>query len=151
MRDNTFDPEKLARGRGNIAEFQAAHAARPGYRGSIVVDVGAGRQIALTLWHSEQEAEAARIALGPVIQHALVPLMAKSSTLVGVLRPRPHARTVDTLQPRNAAHAGRLIGHDRRNSRKPSGEIIQRRRRGANGARHGATEASRAWVCILVN
>ena len=84
VRDNTFDPEKLAQGGGNVAEFQNAHATRPGYRGSVVVDVGAGRQITLTLWRSQEEAEAARVALGPVIQRALVPLMAKPSTLVGL-------------------------------------------------------------------
>jgi hypothetical protein len=84
VRDNTFDLEKLEQGSGNVAEFQNAHAARPGYRGSIVVDVGAGRQITLTLWNSREEAEAARVALGPVIQRALVPLMAKPSTLVGL-------------------------------------------------------------------
>ena len=84
VRDNTFDPEKLARGSGNIAEFQSAHAAQPGYRGSIVVDAGSGRQLALTLWNSQDEAEDARVALGPVIQRALVPLMAKPSTLGGL-------------------------------------------------------------------
>jgi hypothetical protein len=36
------------------------------------------------LWSSQEEAEAARGALGPLIQRALVPLMAKSSTLVGL-------------------------------------------------------------------
>ena len=29
VRDNTFDPEKLAQGGGNVAEFQNAHATRP--------------------------------------------------------------------------------------------------------------------------
>jgi hypothetical protein len=84
VRDNTFDLEKLARGSGNVADFQESHAAQPGYRGSIVVDAGAGRQITLTLWDSREEAEAARVALGPVIQSTLVPLMAKPSTLVAV-------------------------------------------------------------------
>ena len=77
VRDNTFDVEKFSQGGGNIAGFQSAHAARPGYCGSIVVDAGSGRQLTLTLWRSEEEAEAARVALGPVIQRALVPLMAK--------------------------------------------------------------------------
>jgi hypothetical protein len=54
----------------------------PANRGSVVVDVGTGWQITLTLWRSQEEAEAARVALGPVIQRALVPLMAKPSTLV---------------------------------------------------------------------
>src|SRR5262245_41451372 len=84
VRDDTFDPEKLARGSGHIAEFRSAHAARPGYRGSIVVDAGSGRQLTLTLWNSQAEAEASRVALGPVIRRALEPLMAKPSTLVGL-------------------------------------------------------------------
>jgi hypothetical protein len=36
------------------------------------------------LWNSREDAEAARIALGPVIQRTLAPLMARPSTLVGV-------------------------------------------------------------------
>ena len=84
VRDNSFDPEKLAQGGSNIADFRSAHAAQQGYRGSIIVDAGSGRQITLTLWSSQAEAEAARVALGPVIQRSLVPLMAKPSTLVGL-------------------------------------------------------------------
>jgi hypothetical protein len=84
VRGNTLGSAKLAQGDGNVAEFHSAHAAQAGYRGSIIVDAGAGRQITLTLWRSEEEAEAARIALGPVIQRVLVPLMAKPSTLVAV-------------------------------------------------------------------
>jgi hypothetical protein len=84
VRDNTLDSEKLVRDGGNIAEFHAAHAAQAGYLGSVIVDAGSGRQITLTLWRSAEEAEAARIALGPVIQRVLVPLMAAPSALVGV-------------------------------------------------------------------
>lgn len=84
VRDNTLDVEKFTQGSHKIAEFHAAHSARAGYVGSIIVDAGSGRQITLTLWHSAEEAEAARIALGPVIQRVLVPLMATPSTLVGV-------------------------------------------------------------------
>jgi hypothetical protein len=84
VRDNTFDSTKLEAGGTKLAEFQAAHAAQNGYQGSIVVDIGSGRQITLTLWRSEAEAEAARVALGPVIGRTVVPLLAKSSVLVGV-------------------------------------------------------------------
>lgn len=83
VRDNTFESETLRTGGDNIAEFQAAHAARVGYRGSIEVDAGDGRRITLTLWNSREDAEAARVALGPVIQHTLTPLMAKPSALIG--------------------------------------------------------------------
>ncbi|HEY7894361.1 MAG TPA: hypothetical protein VIC24_05635 [Gemmatimonadaceae bacterium] len=84
VRDNTFDRAKLAAESAKIAEFQAAHARQPGYRGSVVVDIGSGRQISVTLWQSQADGEAARIALGPVIGRALVPLLATSSILVGV-------------------------------------------------------------------
>jgi hypothetical protein len=83
-RDNTFDPEKLAEGSGKITEFQSAHAVRPGYCGNVVVDDRSSRQIILTLWRSEEEAEASRSSLGPVTQNTLVPRMAKPSALVGV-------------------------------------------------------------------
>ncbi len=83
IRDNSFDSTKLEPGGAKDAEFQSAHAAQPGYQGSIVVDVGSGRQITLTLWRSQAEAEAARVALGPVIGRAVVPLLAKPLVLVG--------------------------------------------------------------------
>ena len=53
VRDNTLDSEKLGQGGGNVAEFHSAHASQAGYRGSIIVDAGSGRQITLTLWRSE--------------------------------------------------------------------------------------------------
>jgi|GEM_PF-1291314 len=82
VRDNTFDLQKLADGAPQVADFQAAHAEQPGYVGSVVVDAGAGRQVSLTLWRSEDEADAARRALGPVIGRSLQPMMAMPSQLV---------------------------------------------------------------------
>jgi hypothetical protein len=84
VRDNTFDPAKRADGLDAIQAFRAAHAAQPGYRGSIVVDAEAGRELSITLWASRADAEAARVALGPVIGRTLAPLMAIPSTLVGL-------------------------------------------------------------------
>lgn len=83
-RDNTFDPAKLAQNGGNISEFQTAHAAQDGYQGSVTADFGSGRHLTISLWRSKDDADAARIALGPTIGEALEPLMAAPSTVVGV-------------------------------------------------------------------
>jgi hypothetical protein len=82
IRDNTFDVLKLAAGAVQIADFQAAHAGQPGYVGGAVVDAGSGRQVSITLWRSEEEADAARQTLGPVIGRTLQPMMATPSKLV---------------------------------------------------------------------
>ena len=92
LRLNTFDPSKLAAGADRVAEFDRLHAARPGFLGSAVVDLGAGRRFTLNLWESEEAAEAGRRVLGPVVERLLVPLMAKPSVLVGagpVIDPGP--------------------------------------------------------------
>jgi hypothetical protein len=54
IRKNTYDPGKLARAGPALAEFQALHAAQPGYAGSIDVDTGHGHRIIVNLWHTEQ-------------------------------------------------------------------------------------------------
>jgi len=84
VRDNTFDPTRRADSPDAVQAFRAAHAAQPGYRGSIVVDAEGGRELSITLWASRADAEAARVALGPVIGRTLGPLMAIPSTLVGL-------------------------------------------------------------------
>lgn len=71
--DNRFDLAKLAEGSEQIAEFQAAHATQPGYRGSITVDAGNGQHLTITLWQSEPSAAAARAALESVVKRLLVP------------------------------------------------------------------------------
>lgn len=83
VRENFYDSGKLSRADKEMTEFQSIHAAQPGYRGNIVVDLGGGHMLILTLWESESTARAAREALEPDIQRLLVPLMAKSSHLVG--------------------------------------------------------------------
>jgi hypothetical protein len=83
IRDNTLEPRNNSQEADSFRQFQAAHAAQPGYSGSVVVDLGEGRQVSLTLWRSEAEAEAARVALGPVIKRTLQPIMQRPSTLIG--------------------------------------------------------------------
>jgi hypothetical protein len=84
LRDNTFDAAKRADSPDAVQAFRTAHAAQPGYRGSIVVDAEGGRELSITLWASRADAEAARVALGRVIGRTLGPLMAMPSTLVGL-------------------------------------------------------------------
>jgi hypothetical protein len=83
VRENFYDSGKLSRADKEMKEFQSIHAAQPGYRGNIVVDLGGGRMLIVTLWESEATAHAAREALEPDIQRLLVPLMTKPSHLVG--------------------------------------------------------------------
>ena len=82
IRDNTFDPAKLMEGRDQFAEFQALHARQPGYKGSIVVDAGDGRQLTINLWESEEQATAALPAMVPEVQRLVEPMMAKPSQLI---------------------------------------------------------------------
>ena len=65
LRLNSFDPDKLATSSERLEEFDKVHAAQPGYVGSVVVDLGAGRRFALNLWESEQRSSAALSTLGP--------------------------------------------------------------------------------------
>ncbi len=83
VRDNTYDPSKLAQGRERLAEFQAIHARQPGYRGGIVVDAGDGHWLTVNLWESEEQAIAALPALVPEVQRLLEPMMAGPSHLIG--------------------------------------------------------------------
>jgi hypothetical protein len=83
VRENFDDSGKLSRADKEMREFQSIHAAQPDYRGNIVVDLGGGHRLIVTLWESESTAYAAREALEPDIQRLLVPLMTKPSHLVG--------------------------------------------------------------------
>ncbi len=83
IRKNTYDPAKLAHTGPALAEFQALHAAQPGYAGSIDIDAGDGQRIAVNLWQTEQDAHAGLEALVPHLQRLLEPLMAGPSQLVG--------------------------------------------------------------------
>lgn len=83
VRDNTYDPAKLAQGGEQLAEFQALHARQPGYRGTIVVDAGNGRWLAVNLWETEEHATAALPAMMPEVQRLIEPMMAGPSHLIG--------------------------------------------------------------------
>jgi hypothetical protein len=83
IRENFYDPKKLAGGERQMQEFNRIHTAQPGYRGNFVVDLGAGHMLIVTVWESESQAHAAREKLQPDIERLLVPVMAKPSHLVG--------------------------------------------------------------------
>lgn len=83
IRENFYDLQKLARSDKQMQEFNRIHAAQPGYRGNIVVDLGQGHMLVVSIWESEAMAHAAREKLGPEIERLLVPVMEKPSHLVG--------------------------------------------------------------------
>ncbi len=83
LRRNSYDATKLAHAEPALAEFQAMHAAQPGYCGSIVVDIGDGQRVAVNLWATERDAAAGQTALVPHLRRLLEPLMSGPSQLVG--------------------------------------------------------------------
>jgi hypothetical protein len=83
IRETTYAPDRPLEDMAEFAEFQTAHAARQGYRGTIVTRVGDGRYVTLTLWASAADMDAARDALGPVVQRLLNPLMTAPTRLYG--------------------------------------------------------------------
>ena len=66
--------------------FHDAHAAQPGYRGTVVADVGEGRLLTVTLWDTAEAMTAARDALGPIVAQALNPQMTAPAVLLGTGR-----------------------------------------------------------------
>lgn len=83
VRQNTFDPAKLAQSEQQLAEFQELHARQPGYRGSVVLDIGESRWLTVNLWATEGDANAALPAMVPVVRRLLEPMMAGPSQLLG--------------------------------------------------------------------
>jgi hypothetical protein len=82
VRLNSFDPIKLAASSA-LEQFDQIHRIQPGYVGSIVVDLEAGRRLVLNLWESEEYSAAALSVVGPEVGRLLEPLMSHPSELVG--------------------------------------------------------------------
>jgi hypothetical protein len=82
VRLNSFDTTKLAASTA-LEQFDQIHRTQPGYLGSIVVDLQAGRRLVLNLWESEAHSAAALSIVGPEVGRLLEPLMSHSSELVG--------------------------------------------------------------------
>ena len=102
IRKNTYDPGQLAQAGPALAEFQALHAAQPGYAGSIDVDTGQGQRIIINLWQTQQDARAGMTALIPHVERLLGRLMAGPSELLG----SGEVATTD-LTPRRQTPPGR--------------------------------------------
>ena len=107
IRKNTYDPGKLAQAGPALAEFQALHAAQPGYAGSIDVDTGQGQRLIVNLWHTEQHARAAMTVLLPHAQRLLGPLMAGPSQLLAA----GEVATTDLPPQRQPPHRLGQPGH----------------------------------------
>ncbi|NZA26577.1 hypothetical protein H0E84_09285 [Luteimonas sp. SJ-92] len=83
FRETTYAPERPIQDAPEFVEFDRLHAGRPGYRGTVVTDVGDGRHLTMTLWATADDMHAAREALGPAIGKLLGPLMTAPSVLLG--------------------------------------------------------------------
>ena|SRR6185437_15779255 len=83
VRETSYAPDRALQDTPAFKHFQDAHAARPGYRGTIVTRVGPGRYVTMTLWATAADMDAARDALGPVVQELLNPSMTEPSKLYG--------------------------------------------------------------------
>jgi hypothetical protein len=86
FRETRYAPDREIVRTSGYQEFNAAHAAQPGYRGTVVADVGEGRLLTVTLWATAEAMAAAREALGPVVARALDPLMTAPAVLLGTGR-----------------------------------------------------------------
>jgi hypothetical protein len=80
---NRFDAQRLAAAPTDRAEFDALHAAQPGYAGSLTIELDGSRRLTINLWECEQDAQAARQVLGSEVGRVLAPLMTAPSRLLG--------------------------------------------------------------------
>lgn len=83
VRINQFDRDRLPAEQDRLGEFDRTHAAQPGYRGTLNVDLGSGRQLIVNFWDSEQHAAAGRAALSASVGRLLEPVLAQPSQLFG--------------------------------------------------------------------
>lgn len=84
LRINSFDPERVAAGAALLGEFDAIHAAQPGFVGTVTVDLGGGRRFVLNLWESDEDRVRGLAALGPAVERLVNPLLREPSELIGV-------------------------------------------------------------------
>jgi hypothetical protein len=83
FREATYPEGKAIHETPEFREFQELHARRRGYIGTVVADTGAGRHLTVTLWRTVEDMNAAREALGPVVERTINQLMVSPSTLLG--------------------------------------------------------------------
>ena len=82
VRDNHYDPSKLAGGQAALDEFQALHDRQPGSLGTLLVDAGNHRWITINVWESQEQAMAALPGLVPEVQRLIEPVLAEPSRLI---------------------------------------------------------------------
>jgi hypothetical protein len=83
IRETSYPTDKPLRARPEFIRFQDAHAALPGYRGTIVTHLGGGRHITVTLWETADAMNAAREGIGPAVRKLIAPLMTAPTNLLG--------------------------------------------------------------------
>lgn len=83
VRETTYPVDKALTERPEFTAFQDAHAAQPGYRGTIVSHLGNGRHVTVTLWDTAEHMAAARDSIGPAIKTLIEPLMTQPTKLLG--------------------------------------------------------------------
>ncbi len=86
FRENTYPSDLDLSEHPRFQEFHRAHSDQPGYKGTVIVNIGDGRYLSVTLWQTEEDMKAARETLGPVVQGLLNPLMTSPSKLLGTGR-----------------------------------------------------------------
>ena len=82
--ESTYALDRLAAGQAQVDEFWAIRAALPGFLGTIEVDAGAGRSLALSLWASAAQQQAAAPTLAPAVERLLAPLLAAPQRVLGL-------------------------------------------------------------------
>jgi len=83
VRETSYSPDKPIYEGQQFQQFQQEHSRLRGYQGTIVVEIGSGRFITLTLWQTLEDMTDAREAMGPVVERLLNPLMIAPAKLLG--------------------------------------------------------------------
>jgi hypothetical protein len=86
FREAKYPADLAIEQRAQFQEFHKAHAAPPGYVGTVVARLDEERYLQVTLWHTVQDMHAARDALTPLVERLLNPPMATPSVLLGTGR-----------------------------------------------------------------
>jgi hypothetical protein len=82
VRDNQYDPSKLAEGQAALDEFQALHDRQVGSLGTLIIDAGNDRWITINVWESQEQAMAALPGLVPEVERLIEPVLAAPSQLI---------------------------------------------------------------------
>jgi hypothetical protein len=83
VRESEYDSNALEQGKDRLDEFQALHAAQPGYAGTVVVELSAGRWLTVNLWNKQEDARTALPVMVPAVERLLEPMMTRPSELIG--------------------------------------------------------------------